>query len=937
MKIKKILLSAIMLLMVFSCLNYSINAENCIHNDMAVIELKYLELIEKSSIAVFDYINNYAVIGINAEQCTVLRNKGIEFEIIDSNIENKEYYILNVSRSDGWASVLRDYDIIFSDHDDHIIVSTAQEAEKLPETGIMIAKIFLVQKPVSIPSEYCSERTVEFDPVVNDLISSVDNDAVYNYCGGLSGEWPVSIGGSDYTITSRNSNYTEGIQKATQYAYEFFSSLGLDAEYHYFSGPGQRNVIAKQEGSLYPDKYYIICAHIDSMPSGATSPGADDNASGSVAVMLAAELFSDYLFDYSIIYALWTGEEQGLIGSGYYAQDAYNSGMDIEGVINLDMIAWDSTGDPVIRIHAKESQIPSTMVLADTMADIIDIYSLNLVPEIVSNGLTYSDHASFWDYGYSAILGIEEDDGDFNPYYHTVNDRLMYLNLDYFRDFARASIASIAHLAGIISSTSDGMVLLDSDIYSCSSEVNIQVIDTDLAGQEYISVNVKHDQDTAGINTDLYPASMPGFFEGSVLLGTDYEVNHNNILTVSYFDEDTGGGSSEYKTAEALIDCTGPAVSDPVITEITGSSARFTFQTNEESISYIYYGLSCDDLNMYTLIEDSFCTDHSGQINGLEGDTSYYFSIYAMDIAGNTANTDCLSFKTMGGIHIGDGTVILDKAPLYTYYHDNRTQIIYAASEMGDQPQTLKGLSINVTSLPGRQLDNWTIRLKHTSKDNYNSNASFENTGWTVVYQNNETISATGINSFCFDTPFEYNGQDNIMLDLSFNNNAWTSQYGKCYWTASADIRTVYAYSDSYDGDPLDWSGSSMSYFYSASDILNIEFFFEAETLPNEVQLDYFSALGSGGIVDIEWHTLSEVNLLGYNLYRIVGKKVSPFVSYAPVKLNSSLIPGQGGPSQGYLYQWDDNVKPGGIYFYVLKAVFIDGQSQEWRIRLNWQ
>jgi hypothetical protein len=68
-----------------------------------------------------------------------------------------------------------------------------------------------------------------------------------------------------------------------------------------------------------------------------------------------------------------------------------------------------------------------------------------------------SDHASFWQFGYPAILAIEDDD-DFTPYYHTSNDRLASLSLDYFAEFVRAALASLAHLGGLLVGYADGVV-----------------------------------------------------------------------------------------------------------------------------------------------------------------------------------------------------------------------------------------------------------------------------------------------------------------------------------------------------------------------------------------------------------------------------------------------------------------------------------------------
>ena len=64
--------------------------------------------------------------------------------------------------------------------------------------------------------------------------------------------------------------------------------MGLSATYHTWGGSTYPNVIATRTGAAQPDVVFILCAHLDDMPSGATAPGADDNASGSAAVLAAA-------------------------------------------------------------------------------------------------------------------------------------------------------------------------------------------------------------------------------------------------------------------------------------------------------------------------------------------------------------------------------------------------------------------------------------------------------------------------------------------------------------------------------------------------------------------------------------------------------------------------------------------------------------------------
>jgi hypothetical protein len=187
---------------------------------------------------------------------------------------------------------------------------------------------------------------------------------------------------------------------------------------------------------------------MDSMPSGSLAPGADDNGSGSVAVLMAAKRLAPYHFTHTIRFVLFTGEEQGLHGSAAYATDRQALGEEIRGVVNLDMIGYDSDEQPIIDLYA-HSNITDSLTLTHIFSDVVGLYDLNLIPHrFDSSGgfpLQNSDQWSFLQQGYPAFLTIEDMD-DFTPYYHKVTDRLSTLNLDYYADFTRAAIATIAHL-----------------------------------------------------------------------------------------------------------------------------------------------------------------------------------------------------------------------------------------------------------------------------------------------------------------------------------------------------------------------------------------------------------------------------------------------------------------------------------------------------------
>jgi hypothetical protein len=148
----------------------------------------------------------------------------------------------------------------------------------------------------------------EPDPFVQSLVDQVDSNTVYQYTGDLSGEWPVDIGGQPFAIASRYTYSGIYIDKATQFVGEHLAALGLDVEYHVWENTRYPNVIGERRGETNPEDIYIICAHLDDAPFENVAPGADDNASGSTAVLIAANINSQYQWDNTLRFVLFTGE-----------------------------------------------------------------------------------------------------------------------------------------------------------------------------------------------------------------------------------------------------------------------------------------------------------------------------------------------------------------------------------------------------------------------------------------------------------------------------------------------------------------------------------------------------------------------------------------------------------------------------------------------------
>ncbi|MES2597952.1 MAG: S8 family serine peptidase [Verrucomicrobiota bacterium] len=168
--------------------------------------------------------------------------------------------------------------------------------------------------------------------------------------------------------------------------------------------------------------------------------------------------------------------------------------------------------------------------------------------------------------------------------------------------------------------------------------------------------------------------------------------------------------------------------------------------------------------------------------------------------------------------------------PLACHYHDARTQSIYTPAEVGPAGR-LTSLALDVTKLPGQLLKDFTVRLKHTTRSHYPvTERSWESADWVTVFSGNVTFSVLGWNTISFTTPFDYDGTAQLLVDVSFNNNDYSSD-GTVRTSITTQDRTLAARSDSYYGSPLSWSGTTPT--GSSYNILpNLRFTRSESTLP---------------------------------------------------------------------------------------------------------
>jgi Zn-dependent M28 family amino/carboxypeptidase len=246
---------------------------------------------------------------------------------------------------------------------------------------------------------------------------------------------------------SRNSN-ADGLDEAQVWVSSLLNSYGLNITTHRHSTSHALNTI----GTLYGadrESFIVIGAHLDSRNSGTndvtrSAPGADDNGSGSVSVLELARIItqSGLRFQYSIQFCLWTGEEQGLLGSRSYASMLADDDEDVVAYINADMIGYRVNQNSVLSLMSGSASAQ----LNNYIENVVAVYMPDL--EVSRTNACCSDQQSFYEQGYQAASFFEHEGGAGSyPCYHQECDLPAQIDFDMLEDNAKAFMAATADLA----------------------------------------------------------------------------------------------------------------------------------------------------------------------------------------------------------------------------------------------------------------------------------------------------------------------------------------------------------------------------------------------------------------------------------------------------------------------------------------------------------
>lgn len=280
---------------------------------------------------------------------------------------------------------------------------------------------------------------------ISDIINTISEDSLENYVQTLAGfetrhsmsdtaSDSIGIGAARRWIHSKFQDFSQKSGGRLEVKYDSY----IEEESSRLTRPTEIvNVMAVLPGTQLESKnrMYVVSGHYDTivvpdMTNDSTrSPGAVDDASGVAAVMEMARVMSEYKFDATVVFMAVAGEEQGLLGSSYYAQKAKKKNLNIAGMVTNDIVgspkAEDGRVTNGIRVFAQgippvdtlsryqkrllytggENDTPPRQ-LARLVHDVAEIYMPDFNVNMIYRKDRYlrgGDHSSFLEQGYPAV------------------------------------------------------------------------------------------------------------------------------------------------------------------------------------------------------------------------------------------------------------------------------------------------------------------------------------------------------------------------------------------------------------------------------------------------------------------------------------------------------------------------------------------------------
>lgn len=261
----------------------------------------------------------------------------------------------------------------------------------------------------------------------------------------VSGVSVSRVYGYEKTLFDFDSKYVTqpGNKLAATFLFDSYKSFGYEPEYQpfeYRTRNGQTgetaNIVATLKGTVNPELIYVVSSHYDSVAVG---PGADDDTSGTAALLETARILAKHPQPATIIFASFTGEEAGLLGSREFVRRAVADKLKVVGALNNDMIGW-----------SNDYRLDNTIRYSNAgIRDVQHAAAMQFSNLITYDALYYknTDAAAYYEAYGDIVGGIGSYPVLGNPHYHQSHDLLEGINHQLVAEVAKTTAATVMLLA----------------------------------------------------------------------------------------------------------------------------------------------------------------------------------------------------------------------------------------------------------------------------------------------------------------------------------------------------------------------------------------------------------------------------------------------------------------------------------------------------------
>jgi hypothetical protein len=377
---------------------------------------------------------------LGQDRLVTLTLRGWQVAMLDDSLTPAEYFLVYKAGAGRNRSPGR---LLWENDRTRLVRLTESEARAAKAAGFPVVRLPLEPHPLPARgSEAADLGPFSQDTTVARLVGLVSQDSLSRTIRDLQ------------AFRTRYSYYLK-CESAAFYLRQRLTDLGyaVRLDTYYLTSPTTRafNVEATLTGQVQPESMVIACAHFDSYNDANqnNAPGADDNATGTAAVLELARVLKQAQFRWSVKFLCFSGEEQWMKGSYHWVDStAAPRNLKIAGVYNLDMFGYAAFDTNLVFVNTNTASRP----LANLCDSTNDWYGIGLRVLNYLDEDIYGDNTPFWEHGFRSVFALEDSEWGIwngsNPYYHSAGDTFGNLTMSLVARTTKMTAACLATLAG---------------------------------------------------------------------------------------------------------------------------------------------------------------------------------------------------------------------------------------------------------------------------------------------------------------------------------------------------------------------------------------------------------------------------------------------------------------------------------------------------------